>query len=441
MISLPAVIPAISEARVSMEIGQPPNPVTVTKAIGVSLGTWVDVLTSADANWQSGTWAAHLRFENSVGNSSYSLPGKPVIVPTVPTTPPPIIDPDPWGDWVDALPPNNTRNRVVGTWVDALPPNNTRNRVVGSWRRTGRVRENPVTLNVEEEQTRTTTWEVKRTRTTTWEKKQERTSQSGNRNEVQWVPESETETRWFSQSSTETQWAPCSLPDTDWSDTGDTRVDRRGTWRNTNEYRGSGANRERKQERTVYREKKQTHTRNCGTETQWVDTTSTTETRWVADPVVTHVWRFDEYTGCGPNRKRVEECTNGHTRHTRKEAAPEPLRWGRWYNTEHTRTTRSNWRDLAIRRGCGPDRERKQSRTVTVETLQERQSHCGNEETRWSTTSYDTEYQWVSNPEALRWGEWDDTGHQRENQVLLIIEKEQERTSHCGDTQTRWVVA
>ena len=96
VISLPAVIPAISEARVSMEIGQPPNPVTVTKAIGVSLGTWVDVLTSADTEWQSGTWAAHLRFENSVGNSRYSLPGKPVIVPAVPTTPPPIIDPDPW---------------------------------------------------------------------------------------------------------------------------------------------------------------------------------------------------------------------------------------------------------------------------------------------------------------------------------------------------------
>ena len=89
VISLPDVISAISEARVHMETGQPPNLVTVTKAIGVSLDTWVDVLTSADTEWLAGTWTAQIRFENSAGNSRYSLPGKPVIVPAVPPPPPP----------------------------------------------------------------------------------------------------------------------------------------------------------------------------------------------------------------------------------------------------------------------------------------------------------------------------------------------------------------
>ena len=117
VISLPAVIPAISEARVSMEIGQPPNLTTVTKAIGVSLNTWVDVLTSTDAQWQAGAWAAHLRFENSVGNSAYSLPGKSVTVPTVPLPPPPdpeVVPPKPTDDqW-------NVRRSTDGIYANVV---------------------------------------------------------------------------------------------------------------------------------------------------------------------------------------------------------------------------------------------------------------------------------------------------------------------------------
>ena len=439
VISLPAVIPAISEARVSMEIGQPPNPVTVTKAIGVSLGTWVDVLTSADANWQSGTWAAHLRFENSVGNSRYSLPGKPVIVPAVPTTPPPIIDPDPWGDWVDALPPNNTRNEVIGAWTD-----------------TGNQRENQVLLIMEKEQTRTITWE----------KRQERTSQSGNRTESRWVDASRTETqwvpgiiwedvvppvtrnrvegswsdtdetrwvateriferkqtrvvtwekkqrnannhsqtRWVRTSTTQTQWVEIIEVCGSWSDTGQTRVDRYGSWSRTGRTRGSGANKECQERRTVYREKQQSCTTNApynNTRYRWVSTSSTTATQWVDCPE--EVW---------------------------------PTTWTDTGSIENFDA--GTWRDLSTTQGCGPNRERKQIRIATWRKEQFQTSNLGNRRTRWVSASR-ISFRWRDYPEALRWGSWTDTGQQRENQVLLIIEKEQERTSHCGDTQTRWV--
>ena len=70
------------------------------------------------------------------------------------------------------------------------------------------------------------------------------------------------------------------------------------------------------------------------------------EYRWIPiedpppPPVVTHRWRFDRYTGCGPNRKRRQECTNGHARHTRLRSAPEDYIWGfhrerRWAHYGH----------------------------------------------------------------------------------------------------------
>ena len=490
VISLPAVIPAISEARVSMEIGQPPNPVTVTKAIGVSLGTWVDVLTSADTEWQSGTWAAHLRFENSVGNSSYSLPAKPVIVPTVPTTPPPIIDPDPWLDWTDALPPNNTRNEVIDAWTD-----------------TGNQRENQVLLIMEKEQTRTITWE----------KRQERTSQSGNRTESRWVDASRTETQWVeipppctwvdvsparyqgcgpsrekqqqctSHGSTETRWVDASEPlvwtafadvypavtrnrvegqwrDTgnqrenqillifekeqtltttwekkqistnqcsttprehwadasstqtrwriipevcgSWSDTGQTRVDRYGSWSRTGRTRGSGANKECQERRTVYREKQQSCTTNApynNTRYRWVSTSSTTATQWVDCPE-------EEWPSTWTDTGSIENFDAG------------------------------TWRDLSTTQDCGPDRERKQIRIATWRKEQFQTSNLGNRRTRWVSASR-ISFQWRDYPEPLRWSSWTDTGvrHRENHEFDYSVEKEQERTSHCGDTQTRWV--
>ena len=100
--SLPAVDPAISEVRAYLEAGQPPNLTTVTEAIGTSLNSWITVLSSSDTQWQTGSWAAHIRFENSTGNSAYS-DGKSATVPTAvsPPRPRPTPTPETWGPWTD----------------------------------------------------------------------------------------------------------------------------------------------------------------------------------------------------------------------------------------------------------------------------------------------------------------------------------------------------
>ncbi len=538
--SLPPVYDAIIEIRTRLESGSGSDSVTVIKAIGTTLNSWVTVLSSSDDRWSEGEWTAKIRFENSEKNSNYSTT-KPVTVPT----PPPIIDP--WLPWQDAV-PSQTRNQATGPYGTT---GTTRNRVSGDWSRTGSVRENPVTLEVEEEQTRIITWEVEESRTTTWEKLQERTSQSGNRNETRWVGDSLTETRWLAQSRTETRWTACTLPDTDWADAGQTRVSSRGTWANTSQYRGSGDDREQKQTRTVYREKNQTRTRNCGTETQWVPTSSTTETQWVLDPDPCGPWtdmgdeRVSSYgtyartgrtRGSGANRRCEESRTNQREKQqrrmcdnleenqwvpitsvtqTRWVSCPVPcgpwtdtgeirissygtysrtgrtrgsganreceesrtnqrekqqrrmcdnLEENRWVSTTSTTQTRwvscpeeiwpdtwtdtgsiedydaGTWQDLSATQGCGPARERKQSRIATWRKEQFQRSNLGNRRTRWIAASR-ISFQWRDYPEPLRWGEWTDTGQRRENQVLLIIEKEQERTSHCNTTETRWVAA
>ena len=98
--SLPTVNPAISEVRAYLEAGQPPNLTTVSKAIGTSLNSWVTVLSSSDTQWQTGSWAVHIRFENSVGNSAYST-GKSATVPTPVSPPRPRPTPEIWGPWTD----------------------------------------------------------------------------------------------------------------------------------------------------------------------------------------------------------------------------------------------------------------------------------------------------------------------------------------------------
>ncbi len=82
---IPEVIPAISQVRAKLGIsplgtGLGSDTITVTKNIGTALNRWVDVLTSAESNWQVGTWTAQVRFENTIGDPGYS-PGKPVTVP------------------------------------------------------------------------------------------------------------------------------------------------------------------------------------------------------------------------------------------------------------------------------------------------------------------------------------------------------------------------
>ena len=109
VISLPTVTPVITKVELTMETGQPPNLNTVTKNIGTSLDTWVDVLTSSQTGWTTGTWIAQIRFRNSVDYGPYS-DVKSDTVPTPPTTTP---DPDPctWRSTTE------TRKGTPTTWT------------------------------------------------------------------------------------------------------------------------------------------------------------------------------------------------------------------------------------------------------------------------------------------------------------------------------------
>ena len=312
-----------------------------------------------------------------------------------------------WGNWRDtgntrehpveliiekeqerfSSPCNRRETRWVAcAWEDVSPPE-TRNRVTGNWMDTGNQRENQVLLIIEKEQTRTVTWE----------KKQQCTG--GGTDLYRWVPTSRTETRWRIIPEVCGSWRDVS---------GTTRVKTYGTYRNVVPavYTGFGASRRRKQTRTNTREKQQSCTTNApyyNTRYRWIATTSTTETRWVSDPE-------EEWPTTWTDTGSIENFDAG------------------------------TWRDLSTTQDCGPDRERKQSRIATWRKEQFQTSNLGNRRTRWVSASR-ISFQWRDYPEPLRWTEWTDTGRTREHPVELIVEKEQQRTSHCGGTETQWVVA
>ena len=244
---LPMVTPAISEVRVHMERGAPPNQTTVTKAIGTTLDTWVTVLSSGDTGWATGvTWVAHIRFENSVGNSRYSLPGKSVTVPNVTPPPPPV----------------------------------------------------------------------------------------------------------------------------------------------THSYR---------------------------------DIT----------PAV--------YSGCGPNRRRKQECIRLGHEDTRWRSASEPLRWGDWRNVDSPVIVYGSWRNVGSPQLISGTCKQRKERSWTRSQRQQSRSHCGGTKFQ-SVTTEGTEFNYDTVSET--WGSWTDTGRTREHPVELIVEKEQERfSSPCSRRQTQWVIA
>ena len=275
-----------------------------------------------------------------------------------------------WATVVTSAPPPPPPP-ITSTWVDT---GRTRNRVEGIWRDTGNQRENQILLIMEKEQTRTVTWE------------KEQIDSTGNVTEPQWIPASEVETQWIP--------VPPPPPPSIWVDTGRTRNRVEGIWRDTGNQRENQILliMEKEQTRTVTWEKEQIDSTGNVTEPQWVST-SRTETQWVpvTPPPITHVWTFVSNEGCGPTRKRVEECTNGHTRHTRKEDASEPLVWTAFADV---------------------------SPAVTRNRVE---------------------------------GQWRDTGNQRENQILLIFEKEQNltitwqkkqmSTNQCDDVEYDWADA
>ena len=115
-------------------------------------------------------------------------------------------------------------------------------------------------------------------------------------------------------------------------------------------------------------------------------------------------WRDTESTrGCGPDKEKEQSRTNGGNRETRWVAAPEAETWGSWSRTGRTR-------------GSNQSRKAEESRT----------SNCNNTQTRW-----------VAYPEPETWGSWSRTGNTRGSGIWH--ESEEARTSSYGNRQTRWV--
>ena len=120
---------------------------------------------------------------------------------------------------------------------------------------------------------------------------------------------------------------------------------------------------------------------------------------------------------------------------------PGPGPWGEWTDTGRiVITSYSNWRDTGRTLGALENRRKEQIRNINREKIQQRTRSNGDTETRAVSLPTNTESKWVPDPEPEVWGEWADTGRTRENQVLLIMEKQQRRTSNYSNTQTQWVL-
>ena len=367
--------------------------------------------------------------------------------------------------WVDVsdtdtqwIPQSTTEKRWIACdWVDVSPPQ-TRNRMEGDWKDSGPTREDDINLVYEKEQIRIITWE-----------KQQQCAGGG-----------DTSYQWIAASSTETRWVVIPEVCGSWSDTGQTRVSSYGTYSRTGSTRGSGSSRECEESRTNQREKQQSCTTNApynNTRYQWVSTTSATQTRWVSCPVAepdpwgpwtdtgrTRVSSYGTYSrtgstrGSGMSRECEESRTNQREKLQERTSQSGNRSESRWVSTTSATQNRwvdcpvcdewsvsgktrnrvtGSWSDTGSTRGCGPNRDKRQSRTETWQ-YEETRACPGGTQSRWKNDS-STQYQWVSAPEALRWGAWTDTGNTRENEFDYSVEKEQRRTSHCGDTQTRWV--
>ena len=109
--------------------------------------------------------------------------------------------------------------------------------------------------------------------------------------------------------------------------------------------------------------------------------------------------------GCGPSREKQQSRTsNLDNRRTRWVDAPEPETWGAWRSTGRTVGRLGNRR-----------------------SEQKRTSSCGN-----------TQTEWIQDPEPETWGSWSDTGARK---IVGIDQwKEQARTSNYGNRQSRWVI-
>ena len=195
---------------------------------------------------------------------------------------------------------------------------------------------------------------------------------------------------------TQTRWvdAPELLRWGSWSPTGQIRNDTT-IWTDTGRTRGSGANREKEQRgaRTYQAEEKRTS--HCNTvQLIWVIKRGGQATRWVPDPV--DVWEYTEtYRGCGPDRERQQ--TKGTQ--TRWLDAPEPLRWGTWTDTGQRRNDTTIWTDTGRTRGSGANKEKEQRGARTWQAQDKRTSHCNTVELRWVNKRGGPITRWIPDPE------------------------------------------
>ena len=280
-----------------------------------------------------------------------------------------------------------------------------RNEVTGDWTDTGRIQQDPVDDS----------WEKEQRRTVTWEKEQRCTNCAAG------APN-----KWVSASRTDTQWVPYTPPPptptgitatsthnsvtVSWGaaqgatgyilQLGELEEDEEIGYAN---YTTTGLTRTvsnlKSRTRYYYRVKSV----NAGGESS----PSVAASLLTKAPPVTHRWTWvspAEYTGCGPTRKRRQECSNGHARHTRLVSASEPLVWSDWSDTGVTRNSDTgSWRDDDNTRGCGPNREKRQRRTISREKEQESTNQCGGRKTQWVSTTSRTETRWVDAPEPYMW--------------------------------------
>ncbi len=150
--------------------------------------------------------------------------------------------------------------------------------------------------------------------------------------------------------------------------------------------------------------------------------------------------------GCGPTKEKEQSRTSGGSRQTRWVSDPEPEIWGPWSRTSATRgscssrqaqeTRTSNCANTQTQWVSDPEPEIWGPWSRTGST----QGSCSSRQAQETRTSNcaNTQTQWVSDPEPETWGSWSDTGRTETIDAYTWF-REQQRTSNCGNTETRWV--
>ena len=416
----PSVTPEITHVGVLMETGQPPNLTTITKRVTASLNEWITVLSSTDTGYQQGRWVVHIRFENSVGESRYVLPGKLVIVPTTPPPPPPpplaVVLPKPTNDqW-------NVRRSTDGIYAN----------VVSLPTVSPAISEVQVRLQID---TSTVTATLGITLDNSYDKVLADDSSNWQTGEWSVSVRFRNSNGYGPYSDVKMVLVADRVPtgrtrnrtETDWVDTGRTQTDPVEDFD------------EKEQRRLVTYEQEEELRPNPDNEpNRWV-LIREFKYRWVRiqDPP-THRWTFVEHQGCGPSREKIEACSNGHPRHTRRRSAPEDYIWGPWTNVGSPVIVYGSYSNVGSPQLISGTCKQRKIRNWTRSQRQQSRNQCGGAKFQ-SVTTTGTEFNFDTVSET--WGSWTDTGQTREHPVELIVEKEQERfSSPCNRRQTQWVV-